>query len=314
MRKRIEAKSVIPGGTERTISLSCAEYLATSSGSSGRAHRREKHQRGKADRADQQDDDRVDRETGGGDLAVPARSVRDKTAAQHAEGARRQIGAERQIRRRERQAVGAHQRDDRKIGDAAARQAEEDEKDGQREECGGKHRASLRAFRRGTIYTARFTLDGGRLYRWAVLNKKMGFSESSDALGAAEGGQIVVSPDGKFVALFYPDGNFPAKAGTMVFVAGDLKKPAYTIPHAGKVTALAFDGKNQAFTSGSDGTLTRFDAKESPEQRRRRSAVRVLEVIGDRYARALLRDLSRGDPSLALTREAAAALARKVFE
>jgi HEAT repeat protein len=54
--------------------------------------------------------------------------------------------------------------------------------------------------------------------------------------------------------------------------------------------------------------LARFDAKESPEQRRRRSAVRVLEVIGDRDARALLRDLSRGDPSLALTREASSAL------
>ena len=113
---------------------------------SGDAHRHDQHRRWQTDRADQQDDDRVDREAVGRDLAVPARPVGDEAAAQHAKGTRRQVGAQRQVRRRERQTVGARQRGDRKIGDAAARQAEQSEEDGQCEQRRGEDRALASAF------------------------------------------------------------------------------------------------------------------------------------------------------------------------
>jgi len=104
-----------------------------------------------------------------------------------------------------------------------------------------------------------FTRDGGKLYRWAITNYRMGFSESSEVLGAADGGQIVMSGDGKFVALFYPDGNLnAAKVGTQVFEATNLKKPVFTVPHGAKAAALVLDGKAGALASSADGTFTMF--------------------------------------------------------
>ncbi len=56
--------------------------------------------------------------------------------------------------------------------------------------------------------------------------------------------------------------------------------------------------------------LIQLDTKQSPEDRRRLCAVRILEAVGSSEARDLLRSLSRGDPRLTLTQEAAAALGR----
>jgi hypothetical protein len=104
-----------------------------------------------------------------------------------------------------------------------------------------------------------FTRDGGRLCRWKITGAKLVYSDTSDSLGANDGGQIVVSPDSKYVALFYPDGNTgAAKPGTLVYAVGDLKKPAFTIDHGAKASALTFDYRGGAFAGSSDGTLTRF--------------------------------------------------------
>jgi HEAT repeat protein len=56
--------------------------------------------------------------------------------------------------------------------------------------------------------------------------------------------------------------------------------------------------------------LIQLDTKQSPEERRRLCAVRILESVGCPEARNLLRSLSQGDPRLTLTQEAAAALGR----
>ncbi len=56
--------------------------------------------------------------------------------------------------------------------------------------------------------------------------------------------------------------------------------------------------------------LARFSEEQSPEDRQRSGALRVLESIGSPEARDLLRGLSRGDPRLTMTQEAAAALGR----
>ena len=56
--------------------------------------------------------------------------------------------------------------------------------------------------------------------------------------------------------------------------------------------------------------LSGLDPARSPEQRRRLRAVRLLEEMGGRQGRDLLKDLSRGDERFLLTREARAALLR----
>ncbi|HEV3144634.1 MAG TPA: serine/threonine-protein kinase [Gemmataceae bacterium] len=112
-----------------------------------------------------------------------------------------------------------------------------------------------------------FFTRGGRLCRWKLENLKMVFSESGPTLGPADSGQVLVSPDSKLVALFYPDGNKPdgdlANAinpgSTAVFAVGDLKKPAFQIAHGRGAFALAFD-TNGAWASTPQHSLIRFGA------------------------------------------------------
>jgi hypothetical protein len=56
--------------------------------------------------------------------------------------------------------------------------------------------------------------------------------------------------------------------------------------------------------------LISLETKQSLEDRRRLCALRILESVGSPEARDLLRTLARGDPRLAITQEAAAALVR----
>ena len=113
-----------------------------------------------------------------------------------------------------------------------------------------------------------FTRGNGKLYRWKIDDYKLGLSpDSGPQIAGADSGQIVVSPDGKSVAWLHPDGNtadasFATKpaagAATFVFDASDLKKPRLTLTHGPKPTALAFDGKGNAFMATASIGLLRF--------------------------------------------------------
>ncbi|HLW65152.1 MAG TPA: serine/threonine-protein kinase [Gemmataceae bacterium] len=119
-----------------------------------------------------------------------------------------------------------------------------------------------------------FFTRGGRLCRWKLENLKMVFSESGPTLGPSDSGQILISPDNKFVALFYPDGNKPdgdlAKdvnpGSTAVFAVGDLKKPVFQIAHGRGAFGLAFDATG-AWASTPEHSLIHFgpDGKKIKE-------------------------------------------------
>jgi hypothetical protein len=110
-----------------------------------------------------------------------------------------------------------------------------------------------------------FFTRGGRLSRWKLENMKMVLSESGPTLGPADSGQVLISPDNKYVALFYPDGNKPdaelAKdvnpGSTAVFAIGDLKKPVFQVAHGKGTFALGLD-PNGAWASTPEHSLIRF--------------------------------------------------------
>ena len=118
-----------------------------------------------------------------------------------------------------------------------------------------------------------FTRGNGRLYRWRVEGNRLPFPEMGPVLGA-DGGQVVVSSDGRYVALFYSEGNspeagFPVKVptgSTCICTTADFKKPAYVIDHGVKALALALDPQG-AWVSIPDKTLIRYglDGKKKKE-------------------------------------------------
>jgi serine/threonine protein kinase len=119
-----------------------------------------------------------------------------------------------------------------------------------------------------------FFTRGGRLCRWKLENMKMIFSESGPTLGPADGGQVLISPDNKFVALFFPDGNKPDAelanvinpGSTAVFAITDLKKPVFQVAHGRGAFGLALD-PNGAWASTNEHSLIRFgpDGKKKKE-------------------------------------------------
>ena len=70
----------------------------------------------------------------------------------------------------------------------------------------------------------------------------------------------MVSPDGKLVALTYPDGNTGTPGQTAIFSGIDLKKQMMLINHGPKLTALAFDSKGNIYAATDSASLIRFDA------------------------------------------------------
>jgi hypothetical protein len=98
-----------------------------------------------------------------------------------------------------------------------------------------------------------FTQGEGRLQRWSVASYKLTASDSTK-VGNGDG-KIVVSPDGKYVALLLREA-----ISTPIFAVNDLKKPAFTINHGAMPTALVFDAKGGVSVATETTSLIRFDA------------------------------------------------------
>lgn len=117
-----------------------------------------------------------------------------------------------------------------------------------------------------------FTRGGGKLYRWKMEDFKLDRSpEAGPTIAGGDNGQIVVSPDGRYVAWMHPSGNTPdasfaikpaAGAATFVFDVNDIKKPVAALVHGPRPVSLAFDNRGQAFVGTSGSRLLLFAAPQ----------------------------------------------------
>ena len=149
-----------------------------------------------------------------------------------------------------------------------------------------------------------FTRGSGRLYRWKVEDYKLDRApETGPLIAGADNGQIVVSPDGKYVAWQHPEGTSRSHvykpvtgSSTFVFDVNDLKKPVAALLHGAKPTALAFDNQGQAF-AGNATKLMKFGPMQANQEMKP-----VKEVNLDEYGK--IRQIvvnPEGDKAVVLT-------------
>ncbi len=115
-----------------------------------------------------------------------------------------------------------------------------------------------------------FTRGNGRIFRWKMNDYKIDrAAESGPEIAGADGGELVMSPDGKYVAWLHPTGNkaeasFDIKpepgTATFVFDVNHFRKPAAALVHGPKPTCLAFGSRDQAFVGTSGNHLLQFGA------------------------------------------------------